>query len=81
MHGEANSKVRVVIEIGARGNDPVDETGFDEWNECGNSETGGCQRTCQRKADRDLGLQHFLCKELTRLAQSRGVVGKEGFVN
>ena len=81
MHREADAEVRVVIEIGAGRDDPVDKACFDQWNQRGNAETRGRQRSGQRDADRDFGLEHLLCEELARFAQSRSVVGKKSLVD
>src|SRR5215217_2576098 len=42
VHSEPDSEMRVVVKISARGNNPVDEAGLDQWNESGNPEPCGC---------------------------------------
>jgi hypothetical protein len=81
VHREADAEVRVVIEIGAGRDDPVNKAGFDERNQRGNPETRGRQRSGQRNAHRDFRFEHFLREQLTRFTQSRGVVGKKCFVD
>ena len=78
VHREAEPEVRIVVEIRARGDDPVDESGLDERNERRHAEPGGSQRAGERESDGDVGLEHLLGEELRSLAQARGVVGEEG---
>ena len=81
MHGEADAEVRVVVEVRAGGDDPVDEAGFDERDQRGDSESRGRQRAGERQPDRDLRLQHLLGEELAGFAQPRGVVSEKRFVD
>ena len=68
MHREPDAEVGIVVQIGARGDDPVDEASFDQGNECGNAKPRRRQRACYRHADRDFRLQHALAEQLARLA-------------
>ncbi len=81
MHRKSNTKMRIVIEIGAGGDDPIDEACFDERNKSGNTKSGRCQRSRQGKTDCDFRLEHFLREQLASFAQPPGVIGKKRFVN
>ena len=49
----------VVVEVGARGDDPVDEAGFDEGDETGNAQAGGHERPRETDADQTVAGQHL----------------------
>ena len=67
----------VVVEIGARGDDPVDEACFDEGDETGFAEAGGHERTREADPDQPVAGQHLLREQLAALAEAGGVVGLE----
>ena len=81
VHREPESEMRVVIEIRAGRDDPVDEAALDERNERRHAESGRRERAGERHADRDVGLEHLLREQLARFAQTRRVVGEEGVVD
>ncbi len=81
VHREAEAEVRVVIEIRARGDDPVDVPALDERNERRHSKPGRRERAGERHADGHVRLEHFSGEELTRFAQPRRVVGEERVVD
>src|SRR6185369_11781130 len=64
-----------------RRDDPIDESGFDQWYQRGNAKT--CWRKCagERHTDRDFRFEHFLGEKTARFAQARGVVGEKGLVD
>src|SRR5580704_7744337 len=46
-HFEAEAEMGVVVEIGAGGDHPIDETVLDQWNDARHAETGRRQRAGQ----------------------------------
>ncbi len=76
MHREPQPEVRVVVEIRAGRNDPVDESSFYERNERRHSQPRRSERAGDREPDRDIGFEHLAGEELASLAKSRGVVGE-----
>ena len=77
VHGEAETEVRVVIQVGARGDDPVDEPGLDEWNEATHAESGRRECPGERETDGDIALEHLVGEQVTSLAQPARVVRLE----
>src|SRR5262245_15134500 len=75
VHRKSESEMRVVIKIGAGGDDPVDEAGLDQRNDRRNAETRGRQSAGQSQADGDVVIEHALGEELSAFTQPRGVVG------
>jgi|GEM_PF-4133181 len=67
-----------MVEIRARGDDPVDESRLDERDERRHAKAGGGERAGEREADGDIGLEHFVGEELRGFAEAGGVVGEEG---
>ena len=59
VHCQSETEVSVVIEIGAGGDDPINESTLDQWNQRRHSESSRCQRAGDRQSDRDVGLQHL----------------------
>ena len=59
MHREAEPEVRVVIEIRAGRDDPVDEAALDQRNERRHAEAGRRERAGERHADGHVGLEHL----------------------
>ena len=74
MHGEPESEVRVVVQIRARGDDPVDETGLDQRDERRHAEAGRRERASDGEPDGDVGSSIRVVSRLARLAQPRRVV-------
>ena len=68
----------VVVEVGAGGDDPVDESRFDEGDETGDAEAGGHERAGKADADESVAGQHFLGEQFAAFAKAGGVVGLEG---
>ncbi len=58
LHVEA--VMDVVVEVGARGDDPVDEAGFDEGDEAGFAQAGRHERAGEADADQSVARQHLL---------------------
>src|SRR5262245_29342997 len=81
VHREADAEVRIVVEVCARGNDPINKSGFDEWNQSGDTETSRCKCTGQGKTYRNFRFKHLSGEQLAGFAQPGGVVGKKGFVD
>ena len=77
MHREPEPEMRVVVEVRAGRDDPVDEARLDERDERRHAEPRRRERAGERQADGDVGLEHLLREELARLAQPRRVVGEE----
>jgi hypothetical protein len=73
--------MRVVIQIRAGRDDPVDESALDERNERRHAESGRRERAGQGHPDRDIRLEHFFREQATRLTQSRRIVGKKRVVD
>ncbi len=81
MQGESDAEMGVVIQIGARRDDPVDESMLDERDEGGDPEPGRGQCSREAYAHRDVGGQHFPCKQLTRFPQACGIIGEKRVLN
>jgi hypothetical protein len=77
----ASVEVRVVVQVRARGDDPVDEAALDQWNERRHSESRRRERAGERHSDRDVGLEHLLDEQPACLAQSRRIVGEKRVVD
>ncbi len=60
VHREPEAEVRVVIEIRAGRDDPVDEPALDERNERRHAESRRRERAGERHADGHVGLEHLL---------------------
>jgi hypothetical protein len=59
-HLEADSEMRIVVEIRASRHDPVDKTGLDQRYDARNPETRWSQSSGQCKANGDFVAQHSL---------------------
>ena len=81
MEREADAEVRVVIEVRAGRDDPVDEARAHERDERRDAESRRRQRAGEREADGHVRLQHLPREELARLAQTPRVVGQESLVH
>ena len=68
----------VVVEVGAGGDDPVDEARFDEGDEAGFAEAGGHEGAREADPDQTVAGQHLLREQFAALAETGGVVGLEG---
>jgi hypothetical protein len=68
VHGEPEPVVRIVVEVGAGRDDPVDEPRLDERDERRDAQARGRQRPGQRQPDGHLGFEHLVGEELRRLA-------------
>ena len=77
MHGEPEAEVRVVIEVRACRDDPVNESRLDERNQATHAEAGRGERAGERHAHGHVGLQHLAGEQLARLAQPAGVIRLE----
>src|SRR4051812_21588678 len=73
--------MRVVIQVGASRDDPVDEAGFDQGYERRHAQSSRRERTGQRHADRNVVAEHACGEELAGFAQTRRVIGEEGAVD
>ena len=74
VHGEPEAEVRVVIQVRARRNDPVDEPRLDQRDERSHPQPRRSERAGDRQADRHVRLEHRVRVELARLPQPRRVV-------
>jgi hypothetical protein len=81
VHREAETEMRVVIEIRAGRDDPIDEPALDQRNERRHAQAGGRERTGQRHADSDVRLEHFFREQPTGFAKPRGVVREKRVVD
>jgi len=81
VHCQAKPEMRVVIEIRACRNNPINEAGLNQRDQCGHAESRRSKSARQRNAHGYVGLDHLFGEELTRLAQTRGVVSNEGVVD
>ena len=80
-HLETNAEMRIVVQIRAGRNDPVDKPGTHQWNDCGHAEAGRSHRTGKAHADSDIVRQHAFGEELAGFAKARGIVGVEGLID
>ena len=62
-----------MVEIRARGDDPVDEAGFDKGHERGVAKPRRGERAADGEADRDVRLQHLVSKDVAGLAKPRAL--------
>ena len=81
VQGEVEGVVGVVIEVGAGGDDPVDEPRPDQGDQAAHAEPGGGQRPGDRQPDRASGLEHLPREDPADLAQPAGVVAQERLVD
>ena len=81
VHRHAEAKVRVVIEIGARGDDPIDEARLDEWDDRGHAEPRGRHRAGEAHAHGDIVLEHALGEQPASVRQPARVVGQERVID
>src|SRR5450759_160798 len=73
--------MRVVIEIRAGRDDPVDESGLDERNQRGHAKARRRERAAERHADRHVWGEHLPGEQLAGLPEARAVIGEEGPVD
>ena len=64
VQGETEGPMDVVVEVGARGDDPVDEARLHEGNECGVTEPCRGQSPADREPDGDLGCEHLIGEDM-----------------
>ena len=81
MHRHAEAKVRVVIEIGARGHDPIHKSRFDQRDDRGHAETSGRHRAGEAHADGHVLVEHALGEQPASFRQAAGVVRQERVVD
>ena len=81
VHGQPKAEVRVVVEVRARRDDPVDEARLDERDDRRHAQPRRRERAGEGEADRDVVVQHLLGEELAGLPEPRRVVGEEGSVD
>ncbi len=81
VHGQPEAEVRIVVEIGTRGHDPVHEAGFHERDDRAHAEARGRERTGDAERHRHVFLQHALGQQPGALAQSRAVVCEKRVVD
>ena len=81
MHGQPEPEVDVVIEIGARRYDPVDEPGPDQRHQHRPAEARGGHRPGERDADPAVRREHLLHEQLRCRSQLSRVVGQIGPVH
>ncbi len=74
MHREPESEVRIVVQVRARRDDPVDEPGFDQRDQRCHAEAGRRERASDRESDRHVRFQHSGRQQLAGLAQPCRVV-------
>ena len=70
VQGETERPMDVVVEVGARGDDPVDEARLHEGNECGVAESRRGQSPADREADGDVGGEHLVGKDVAGFPQT-----------
>src|SRR6266481_10020250 len=75
------SKMHVVVKIGASGHDPIYETGLDERDNAGTAESGRSQRAGNAHANRDVGIEHAVGEKLASFFEPSGVVREESFID
>ena len=82
MHCHRQRVVHIVIEVGARADDKIDETILHQRNQA-SSQTRRCERACQRHTNGHVVLwrEHFFDVETRRLVQTGRVIGLELRVN
>ena len=73
--------VRVVIKIGARRNDPVDEAGLDQGDQAAHPQTGRSQGAREREADGAIGFEELVSEDPANLPQSSRVITRKGLVD
>src|SRR5262249_46209118 len=73
----AQGVVRVVVEVRAGRDDPVDEPGLDQRDEAAHAEAGRRERSAERQPDRAVAGEHLAGEELAALAEPAGVVREE----
>ena len=81
VHRQTDPKMRVVIKVGARRNNPIDEARLNQRNQRRDAQARRCERAGECHANRDVRLEHLLREELTRFTQAGCVVGDEGVIN
>src|SRR6185436_12170936 len=75
------TEVGVVVEIRAGREDPIDESRLHQRNDRAHAESGGRQRTCDRKRHGHVIVEHALDQESRALTQPRAVVGEKGLID
>ena len=80
-HLEADAEMRIVIEIGAGRNDPIDEPGAHQRNDRGHAEAGGRHGARKTHADGDVVRENPFGEKMAGFAESRGIVGVKGLVD
>ena len=73
--------MEIVVQIGAGGDDPIDEARLEQRDNGGAAEAGGCKRAGERQADGAVIREHLTAEEPAGLTQAGGVVGLEGAVD
>ena len=78
VHRQAQAKMRVVIQIRTRRNNPINEAGFNQRNQCRDAQSRRRERACQRDADGHVVFEHTVGKKLRAFAQTCAVVSLKG---
>ncbi len=73
--------VQVVIEVGAGGDDPIDEAGLHQRDETRFAQAGRRERAGEAQADEAVAREHFVGQEFGGLAETAAVVSEEGAVD
>ena len=81
VHRQTEAEMRVVIEVRARGDDPVHESRLDERDERRHAESRRREGAGEGEADGDVGLEHLRREQLAGFAESCSVVRLEGAVD
>jgi hypothetical protein len=80
-HRIIQREVHVVIQIRARGDDPVHESGLDGRHNAGTAHARWRQRAGEAHADGHVGREHAVREKLAAFFEARAVVGEKGFVH
>ena len=81
VHGQAEGEVRIMIQVGPGGDQPVHEPRFHQGNETAHAEPRWRHSAGEGHSHRDVGLEHPLGEELAAFPQPAGVVCQEGVVD
>ena len=81
VEAHVETVMKVVIEIGSGGNDPIDQSGPHQGNDAGFAESRGGERAGEAQAHGTVVGQHLFDEQLRRLPDAARVVGHEGLIN